>query len=199
MEPLDPISHGGSPRSPVPGPVDRESFFEAQRRHRRATWRLSAVCVGAVAVMGIPLSLVLTPVLYALVLLLAHLVDLLAPVPDGFWQALAALASLVIRVIGGFLGEEAPAPLTETLAGLTAMLLPGAVAMVLIWLGLHPLFLRAGVGGVLLALGAREPRDSDPEERELVNVVEEMAVAAGLRPPHVMLLDSDVANAAAIG
>jgi len=110
------------PRSPVPGPVDRESFFEAQRRHRRVSWRLSAVCVVAVAVMGIPLSLVLTPVLYALVILLAHLVDLLASVPDNFWQALAAGASLMIRVIGGFLGEEAPASLTETLAGLTAML-----------------------------------------------------------------------------
>jgi hypothetical protein len=70
--------------TPVPGPVDRESFFEAQRRHRRATWRLSTVCVAAVAIMGIPLSLVLTPVLYALVLLLAHLADLVVPIPEGF-------------------------------------------------------------------------------------------------------------------
>ena len=198
MEPLDPASRGGSV-SPVPGPVDRESFFEAQRRHRRTTWRLSAVCVAAVAVMGIPLSLVLTPVLYTLVLVLAHLADLVAPVPESFWQALAAGASLMIRVIGGFLGEEAPASVTQTLVGLSVMLLPGAVAMVLIWLGLHSLFLRAGVGGVLLALGAREPRDDDQEERQLVNVVEEMAVAAGLRLPRVMLLDSESANAAAIG
>lgn len=198
MEPLDPASRGGSV-SPVPGPVDRESFFEAQRRHRRTTWRLSAVCVAAVAVMGIPLSLILTPVLYTLVLVLAHLADLVAPVPESFWQALAAGASLMIRVIGGFLGEEAPASVTQTFVGLSVMLLPGAVAMVLIWLGLHSLFLRAGVGGVLLALGAREPRDGDQEERQLVNVVEEMAVAAGLRPPRVMLLDSEAANAAAIG
>ncbi|HET7271838.1 MAG TPA: hypothetical protein VFI90_12205, partial [Rubrobacter sp.] len=139
---------GSVPRSSVPGPVDRESFFEAQRRHRRATWRLSAVCVAAVAIMGIPLSLVLTPLLYAFVLLLAHLVDLVVSVPDGFWQGLAMLASLVIRVIGGFLGEEAPASLAQTVFGLTAMLAPGAVAMVLMWLGLHSLFLRAGVGGV---------------------------------------------------
>ena len=185
--------------SPVPGPVDRESFFEAQRRHRRTTWRLSAVCVVAVAIMGIPLSLVLTPVLYTLLLLLAHLADLVVPIPESFWQALAAGASLMIRVVGGLLGEEAPASVTQTLVGLTVMLLPGAVAMVLIWLGLHSLFLRAGVGGVLLALGAREPREGDPEERQLVNVVEEMAVAAGLRPPRVMLLDSDIANAAAVG
>jgi Zn-dependent protease with chaperone function len=200
MEPLDPAPHGGSvSRSPVPGPVDRESFFEAQRRHRRATWRLSAVCVGAVAVMGIPLSLVLTPVLYALVLLLAHLVDLVAPVPDGFWQALAALASLMIQIIGGFLGEDAPASPTETFVGLTVMLLPGAVVMVLIWLSLHSLFLRAGVRSVLLAMEARDPRDGDPEERQLVNVVEEMAVAAGVRPPSVMLIDSNAANAAVVG
>ena len=50
---------------------------------------------------------------------------------------------------------------------------------------------------MLLALGARAPRDG--EERQLVNVIEEMAVAAGVRSPRVMLLDSDVANAAAIG
>ena len=200
MEPLDPAMRGGAvPHSPVPGPVDRDSFFEAQRRHRRATWRLSAVCVAAVAVMGIPLSLVLTPVLYALILLLAHLVGLIAPVPNDFWQELAGLASLVIRVIGGFLGEAVPASLTQTIVGMTVMLAPGAVAMILIWLGLHSLFLRAGVGGVLLALGAREPRDGDAEERQLVNVVEEMAVAAGVRPPQVMLIDSDVANAAVVG
>jgi Zn-dependent protease with chaperone function len=198
MEPLGPASRGGSVSS-VPGPVDRESFFEAQRRHRRTPWRLSAVCVAAVAIMGIPLSLVLTPVLYTLVLVLAHLADLVVPIPESFWQALAAGASLMIRVIGGFLGEEAPAPMAETIVGLAAMLLPGAVAMVLIWLGLCLFFLRAGVGGTLSALRAREPRDGDPEERQLVNVVEEMAVAAGLRPPRVMLLDSDVANAAAIG
>ena len=40
--------------------------------------------------------------------------------------------------------------------------------MVLICLGLHSLFLRAG--GVLLVLGAREPRDGDEEESQLVNV-----------------------------
>ena len=190
---------GSVPRSAVPGPADRESFFEAQRRHRRATWRLSAVCVAAVAIMGIPLSLVLTPVLYALVLLLADLVDLLVPVPDGFWRGLAVLASLVVRVIGGFLGEETPASLAQMVVGLGAMLAPGAVVMVLIWLGLHSLFLRAGVGGVLSALGAREPREGDAEERQLVNVVEEMALAAGVRPPHVMLIDSSAANAAVLG
>ncbi|HJQ29040.1 MAG TPA: hypothetical protein VJ827_06840 [Rubrobacter sp.] len=78
------MHEGAVPHSPVPGPVDREGFFEAQRRHRRATWRLPAVCVAAVAVvMAIPFSLVLTPVLYALILLLAQPVDVIAPVPDG--------------------------------------------------------------------------------------------------------------------
>src|SRR5215207_292137 len=103
MEPLDPATHGGSvPRSPVPGPIDRESFFEAQRRHRRATWRLSALCIAAVAIMGIPLSLVLMPVLYTLVLLLAlmwrarrYLADAtavqLTRYPDGLARALQRL------------------------------------------------------------------------------------------------------------
>ena len=51
--------------APMVGPRDRESFFEAQRRNRRATWRLSAVAVIATVVMGIPLALTITPLLYA--------------------------------------------------------------------------------------------------------------------------------------
>jgi hypothetical protein len=154
MAGVDPGSRAG-----IPGLVDRKSFFEAQRRHRRATWRLSAPCAFAAVVMGIPLSLVLTPLLYALALLVVHFIDLIAPLPDGFWQDIGALASLVMTVIGGLLGEEEPASLTQTLLGLAAMLVPGALAMVLIWLGLSSLFVRAGVGACssLLKRASREP------------------------------------------
>ena len=47
------------------GPVDRTSFFEEQRRNRRTTWRLAAACGLAIVVMGIPLSIVLTPFAFA--------------------------------------------------------------------------------------------------------------------------------------
>src|SRR5437588_502785 len=50
-----------------------------------------------------------------------------------------------------------------------------------------------------LTLGASEPRAGDLEERQLQNIIEEMAIAAGLRPPRVVLLDGDGANAALVG
>ena len=47
------------------GPLNPETFFAAQKRNRRATWRMSALCTFAAFIMGIPLTLVLTPLLYA--------------------------------------------------------------------------------------------------------------------------------------
>ncbi len=66
-------------------------------------------------------------------------------------------------------------------------------------MGTRALFLRAGPEGIIRALGAREPRGGDLEEQQLTNVVAEMAIAAGVKPPRVLLLDGTSANAAAIG
>jgi Zn-dependent protease with chaperone function len=71
--------------------------------------------------------------------------------------------------------------------------------MLALWPILIRLFQHGGVGGVLLSLNARDPNLGDLEERQLVNVVEEMAIASGLPPPRVMLIDANVANAAAVG
>ncbi len=83
---------------------------------------------------------------------------------------------------------------------LTAILLgPGAVAVGLAWLGTRALFRQAGPDALVRALGGRPPRPGDLEERQLGNVVEEMAVAAGVKPPRVMLIDGPIVNAAALG
>jgi hypothetical protein len=58
---------------------------------------------------------------------------------------------------------------------------------------------RGGVGGVLLTLGAREPRDDDPEERQPANAIGEMAVAGGVGPPRLRLLDGPGTSAAVVG
>ncbi len=80
-----------------------------------------------------------------------------------------------------------------------AILLPGIVIQFFLWLGVRALFLRAGAGGVLLSLGAREPRAEDLKEKILVDVVAEIAIAGGVSAPKLMLLDADAANAAVIG
>ena len=64
-------------------------------------------------------------------------------------------------------------------------MLPGSLVMLLAWLGVHALFLRHGIAGLLRSLGTREPRRGDLEEAQLQNLVEEMAIAAGVRPPRV--------------
>ena len=83
--------------------------------------------------------------------------------------------------------------------GLAVLLLPGAILSVGLWLGVNALFHRAGVGGALLALKAREPNQSELKELQLADVVQEMAIAAGLPVPKIMLIDAPAANAAAIG
>lgn len=83
--------------------------------------------------------------------------------------------------------------------GGAVLLLPGTILSAGLWLAINALFQRAGVGGALLALKARDPSPSDLKELQLADVVEEMAIAAGLPAPKVMLIDASGANAAAIG
>ena len=66
------------------------------------------------------------------------------------------------------------------------------------WIFVRILFRKVGVGGALRRLGARAP-SSSASERRLVNLVEEMAVSAGVPAPNVMVIDADEPNAAAIG
>lgn len=181
----------------MPGPADRASFFEEQMRHRRSTWKLGALCVVAVLAMGIPVSLVVTPVLFAALLVAAHVINLFVPIPDTL-GALGDCAGwpdgLLARTCGPTV-RGAP----RALLILSLVLGPGMAATLGLWLGLRAVFARAGVGGLLTTLGTRPPREDDLEERQLGNLIEEMAIAAGIPPPRLVLLDSPVPNAAAIG
>src|SRR5512146_2154079 len=75
-----------------------ETFFKAQQRNRRATWRMTALSVFAAFLMGIPLTLVLTPLLYAVTLAAAELVNYFWPFPPEFWQNANSLAKLAYHV-----------------------------------------------------------------------------------------------------
>jgi Zn-dependent protease with chaperone function len=76
---------------------------------------------------------------------------------------------------------------------------PGLLLAAFAWLGLRRLFSQSGPAAVARALGARELNGLDFEEQQLANVVEEMAIAAGIRAPHVMLYDGATINGAAFG
>ena len=181
-------------------PTDRESFLDAQRRNRHATWRLSAVCVIAAVVMGIPLTLVVTPLLYAVALIAADIINYFWKLPSFFWQFADQVAHFGFIALNWLLENHHRHvdPLALTL-GLMVMLLPGVLLSVVLWMAIWALFRRSGVGGALLALKAREPNHAELKELQLADVVEEMALAAGLPAPRVMLVDAPGANAAAIG
>jgi Zn-dependent protease with chaperone function len=174
----------------VMGPADREQFFAAQARNRRTARRLTAVTALAVALMGVPMSAVISPLVYAALLVLNDLVSLAFPTADLLYLLAHADQSQAATAL--------PNPAVAALL-VVALILPGSLVMLLAWLGVHTLFLRHGTAGLLRSLGAREPSRGDLEETQLQNLVEEMAIAAGLRPPRLVLLDEAVANAGAVG
>jgi Zn-dependent protease with chaperone function len=180
------------------GPHDRESFFRAQQRNRRATWRMSMFAALAALVMGVPLTLVITPLFYMATLVVAQIINYFSPLSPEFWATVHQLATLALGVGDYFINQKHidPQPLA---IGIALALVPGMVITLVLWLGMVALFRRGGVGGALASLNARDPNLHDLKELQLANVVEEMAIAAGLPAPRVMLVDSPGANAAAIG
>lgn len=194
----EPMSSADS-RSGSFAPRNPETFFAAQKRNRRATWRMSALCAFAAFIMGIPLTLVLTPLLYVLTLAVAEIVNHFSPLPPEFWQNANQLAHLGIRVADYVLNQKGTLDPQELAAGLALVLLPGMLVAFGLWIGMLILFRRGGVGGALASLNAREPNPSDLKELQLADAAQEMAIAAGVPAPKLMLVDSPGANAAAIG
>ena len=190
------------------GHVGRRSFFDEQTGNRRTARLWSALCAVAALVAGVPLSLALSPlVLGALVLgraMLNRLLDrALPPVPLDRFSTLDRLLRELLALLDDSVSPRpsvhfAIADLPALLAGAALWLLPGIVLMALLWPLVRALLGRAAPGAALLSLGAREPSPADPEERQLINIVTEMALAAGMTPPRVMLLDDGSANLAAV-
>lgn len=179
-------------------PQGRESFFDAQARNRRATWRMSVVCSLGATLLGVPLALIITPLIYGITLIVADLLSLFTTLPSGFWDSANEVSRLGAVALGWLLQQKRADP--ELLAsGAAVMLLPGILLSFSIWLTVYFMFRRSGTGGALLALDARQPNPADLKELQLTDVVEEMAIAAGLPAPVVMLIDTQSANAVALG
>lgn len=171
-------------------------FLDDQRRHRRASWRFSLFAVVAVALAGLPLCLLISPPLFGLILIGARVVDLVIPLPDTLFHAMEQIARLLPNTYAAITGTG---PWPSWTLVVTALVLPGAALMFGMWIWIRVLFRRVGAGGVLMRLRARPPNREVLAELQLINIVEEVAIAAGVRPPRVMVMDSPAANAAAVG
>ncbi len=184
----------GTARFAVP-----ETFFQAQKRNRHATWRMSALAAVAALLMGIPLTLVLTPFLYAIALVVAEVVNHFWSLPPAFWEGTNYLARFVYHVADTAINQRGSLDPRELTIALVLVFLPGIVVALALWVGIGLLFRHGGVGGTLASLNARTPNPTDLKELQLADTVQEMAIAAGLPAPQVMLVDSPGANAAAVG
>jgi Zn-dependent protease with chaperone function len=178
------------------GPPDRVHFLDEQRRHRRRSLRFGVFAVVAVAVAGVPLCVVIAPVALGLTLIVAHVVDLFAPLGAAEWDALHDAVFVAPTIWAKLRGSET-AISWKMLAAI--YIAPGATAMVVIWPFMRRLTRRAGVGTLLKQLDSRDPDVTRLVEQQTVNVVEEMAVAAGVPAPPVRVIDSEKVNAVAIG
>ena len=161
---------------------------------------MSGLTAFAAFVMGIPLTLVLTPLLYALTLFAAEVFNrFISPLPPEFWQAANNLAKFGARIADFVLQQRGTLDPQEMALGLLLVLGPGMALAFALWTGMLLLFRHGGVGGTLASMNAREPNQADLKELQLADVAQEMAIAAGLPAPRVMLIDTPAANAAAVG
>src|SRR5215472_16622932 len=150
-------------------PRDPETFYKAQKRNRRATWRMSFLCAVAALLMGVPLTLVLTPLFYAVTIIVAEIINYFSPLPPEFWQNLTALGQLALRVGDYYINHKGQLDPQTLGLGPALILLPGIVIAFVLWIGLLTLFRRGGVGGTLASLNAREPNRNDIKELQLAD------------------------------
>ena len=171
---------------------EREDFFDAVARRRRTAWRVMAVCGIAYVVLAVVMSLLLAPLLYGIMGLVLDLLNLLFPTPD----LLAYAGGLVGPIIDNL---DKPEVLSNTewttVVGLAS--LPGLVLMALV-----ARMVARAVGHSAL-FDAHQPLGCTPasgqlNEVQFANVLEEMAIAALIPPPRVVIV-SGGANAAAVG
>src|SRR5215469_1455100 len=138
---MGPVPDAASPSRPFVL-RDPETFYKAQKRNRHATWRMSLLCLIAALLMGIPLTLVLTPLFYAGTLVIAEIVNHFSPLPPEFWQTANSLARLASRLVNYVLNHRGTLDPQELATALAIVLLPGMAIAFLLWAGMMVLFHR---------------------------------------------------------
>jgi Zn-dependent protease with chaperone function len=183
------------------------SFFDEQIRRRRGARRLGLVCLALAAAVGAVLSTIIGPLLLLLVAASLRLLAYAGLAPARSWlqaietwvRAGISAGEHAIDLIGRVHGVADVLAVAPAIGRAALLLLPGMLVGMLLWAALARFHRRHAAGAASAALGAREPRSDDREERQVGNIVAEMALAAGLPAPRLMVIDADQANAAAFG
>jgi Zn-dependent protease with chaperone function len=169
---------------------ERESFFAAIARHRRAAWQVSAVAGVCIAILAFVVATLTSPLFYAVIGLLFDVINLVVPMPDLLGTVGAMLGHAVDNI------ETTPVSAWLRLAVIAS--LPGLVAVWFVLLTLRRIVREAEAGGAQ-ELALRAPNPTVLAEQRLANVVAEMAIAANIKVPKVAIIDTDAVNAAVYG
>jgi Zn-dependent protease with chaperone function len=169
-------------------PGERESFFAAIERHRRASWRVTLACGLVMVALAFVMAVLLSPLLVCIAGLLLDLANLIVPLPD-----LLGAAGRVVEPLADdkmfSLALLLKLSLIASVPGLALMSV--AIGMLHRLLRQSPLFAGGDVPG-------RAPDRNVLAEQRLANVVEEMALAAAIPVPRVCIVPGGT-NAAAFG
>lgn len=169
---------------------ERESFFAAIERHRRAAWRVTLASALANSLVAVVVALLMSPIFYATVALLLDLGNLIIPLPN------------IVEPIGKLIGPAFDKPESVSLGrwidiGVLAAL-PG-----FIWMAWVLLMIRraARLSGMFTGadLPAQPPNPQVLAGQRFNNVIGEMSVAANIPAPRVLVGDWGGANAAVFG
>jgi len=171
-------------------PAERETFFDAIARHRRAAWRVRAVSMLASGIVALVVALLLSPLFYVALSLILDLANLFVPTIN--------LAGIVFARISPMLDSPDAVTGAQWLElGLFAAL-PGLLFMfATVIVTRRAVILSGMLDGVQFTLFA--PSSLELEEQRFRNVVGEMAIAAGLAEPRVLIADWPSKNGAVFG
>ncbi|MDH3379049.1 MAG: hypothetical protein OEQ39_19165 [Gammaproteobacteria bacterium] len=170
--------------------AESTSFFAEQDKRRAQVWRYSALSFLLLLCAGLPLAMVVTPLVYALLAVVARVLDFLLPIPAEFWEGLRISKSAI---------AADTRPVAQIAITVGVLIVPGIVVIAWIWWRLRQSLERAGSAWMVATLGGRERRQGDLEETQIANLAEEMAIAAGVTPPPVFIVDEPAPNAALVG
>ena len=132
----------------------RVHFLDEQRRHRRTSTASALLVVVVLAVSGIPLSVVVSPLLVAATAVPVYLADLVLDVPQEVTGWFDRVFHLLPTAWSAVRRGDVDLP-WDLLAAL--FVVPGFVVMLLLWALVRLTFRGTGVGGVLRRTGIRHP------------------------------------------
>jgi Zn-dependent protease with chaperone function len=166
-----------------------DDFRSAQARHRLGARIRAIPALIAAGFMGIPISVFVSPLALALVVVVTDAVNLLIPMPD--------VGARVIQILREFFLFQ-PAPLQAFTLLVAVWVLPGFVGLIVVYLLVRRRLQTIGAEAIVSSLGARPPRRG-ADETQLLNIVSEYSLAAGIKRPEVRILGTRGANALAYG